>query len=122
MHTLYLLMKKQSAIAISLLIFALLFIFTSQQACALGGSTSDLLQSDQSIIYNSFSNSPSRREHKYQFNLNFQVPSGSALQVAACNSLLTQPPLNSQPPQATVWTSPFGAVRVPLSGPGSSWC
>lgn len=113
-------MKKQSHLILPCILLALI-ASTTAQTCSLSSTSSDLLQSGQNILYNANTNSPTRREHKYQFNLNFQVPAGRSLQVAACKHSITQPPPTSQSPPTQAWTSRSGEEPGRRQEPGS-WC
>ena len=79
-------MKKQSQMLSAVLLVLLVALPVQSQVCSIG-SSNDLLQSGTQQIFNSFGSAPSFREHRYQFNLNFAVPIGRSLQVAACTYL-----------------------------------
>ena len=99
-------MKHQYPLALLLLLALTLPIHS--QICSLSSSTGDLLQSGQHIIYNSYN--PQGREHRYDFTVNFAVPS-NGLQVAACNYSFIQQPQASQLRQITVLILSYGAVQ-----------
>lgn len=81
-------MKNQLNKTLAVTVLVLLIASGLSQQCPLSSSTADLLQAGRYDLTNAHSSSSLARQHKYQFNLNFQVPSGRSLQVAACKSLI----------------------------------
>lgn len=101
-------MKKQLTKILSLIILAMLATSALTQQCALSSSASDLLQAGSFELTNGHSSASLSRQHKFTFNLNFQVPAGRSLQVAACNPVDIQPLLPFPFPRVLEWTSQFG--------------
>lgn len=114
-------MKKQLPKAFILVLLALLLTTAQTQQCPLSSNAADLLQAGTNVLVNGHSAAPLARQHKYQFNLNFQVPAGRSLQVAACKHSITQPPPTSQSPPTQAWTSRSGEEPGRRQEPGS-WC